>query len=126
MKKIEIVHPFLVFFLGLSVLIIYFWVDYFLSHYFQTPIIFNSINKHTQMEYNLKGKFALILLWTKTYFILESHYLTQHIQCGPYKCQISRNRSLLPHSDLVVFNARYAKGLYFSPWQLILCVLFTF
>ena len=86
--------------------------DFFLSSNMQTHFMLKSANENIHKDYNLKGNLGLILLWTKTYFIVHSNHLTKHIHCGEYGCQISRNRSLLPQSDLVVFNARYAKGRY--------------
>ena len=48
---------------------------------------------------------ATILLWTKVYLMSP-----QNFNCGPYKCYITRNRSLLNTSNVIVFNARFAKG----------------
>ena len=56
---------------------------------------------------NLKRNFGLILLWTKTYFIKVNK---SHVQCGIYDCKITKDRRLLPESDIIVLNARFAKG----------------
>ena len=48
---------------------------------------------------------ATILLWTKVYLMSP-----QNFNCGPYKCYVTRNRSLLNTSNIIVFNARFAKG----------------
>ena len=44
---------------------------------------------------------GLILSWTKTYFIMNKK--KSHITCGDYKCNVTRDRSRLSQSDLVVF-----------------------
>ena len=104
---------------GAPVFIIFMWQDFFLNSNMQKLILFKKNNTNTHRNYNLKGNFGLILLWTQTYFIAQSHQMTEHIHCGEYECQVSRNRSLLPQSDLVVFNARFAKGNYIFFYYLI-------
>ena len=81
-----------------------------LSSNIRTITMFKRTNENMHKNNESEGNFGLILLWTRTYFIAQRHQLTNHIKCDEYECQISRNRSLLSQSDLVVFNSRYAKG----------------
>ena len=54
---------------------------------------------------NVLKKNGTILLWTEVYFIY-SNYLS----CGDYNCELTKDRQQLQDSDIIVFNARFAKG----------------
>ena len=72
----------------------------------------------TPLKYSIstteKNKYGVILLWTKTFYIKRK---SQDIQCGKHTCKISRNRTLLPRSDIIVFNVRFTKGNNILPYQ---------
>ena len=35
---------------------------------------------------------------------------SNHVSCGQYNCELTRDRKKLQFSDIIVFNARFAKG----------------
>ena len=55
--------------------------------------------------FNIANKKGTILLWTKVYIAFP-----RHVSCGQYNCELTRDRNKLQLSDIIVFNARFAKG----------------
>ena len=96
-----------------ALLVILFLISYSCSVYFLEPqkdflathISVPQIKSNRQIQTNHQ---STILLWSKLWAIGP-----QNIECGPYKCYLTRNRSVLQKSDMIVFNARFTKGKYF-------------
>ena len=59
------------------------------------PGVFNKVKKN-----------GTILLWTKVFTITS-----QHVSCGQYNCEVITDRRKMKISDIIVFNARYARGM---------------
>ena len=67
--------------------------------------IFNKF--HEQIIIKKKINPGIILIWTK---VFQWRSTNGKIICGSYECLITTNKSMVSRSNLVVFNARYAKG----------------
>ena len=76
------------------------------SNSFFRPVKNASLFNTKMHGVNVLNTTGTILVWT-TVFHVES----ESISCGQYKCDITRDRRKLNRSDIIIFNARYAKGM---------------
>ena len=57
---------------------------------------------------------SLILFWTFNYFSkklgLDSDTDINYFECGRYKCGVTKNRTYLKQSHVIIFNPRASKG----------------
>ena len=70
---------------------------------------------NTTMDNNtLVTKENIILLWTFNYFSdglgLDRQTDMVHFDCGNYRCGVTKNRTYLKQSHVILFNPRVSKG----------------
>ena len=82
-------------------------LDLNLKHF--TSTLKSELNLPDTIKHN-----KTILFWTKVYelntFTDLNKFSVIHLDCGEYQCDLTKNRSLLPISSTILFNARYSRG----------------
>ena len=71
-------------------------------------------NKSIVANNTLATKESIILFWTFNYFShalgLDTGTDMVHFDCGHYMCGVTKNRTYLKQSHVIVFNPRASKG----------------
>ena len=71
-------------------------------------------NKSIAANNTLATKESIVLFWTFNYFSdalgLDTQTDMVHFDCGKYMCGVTKNRTYLKQSHVIVFNPRVSKG----------------
>ena len=85
--------------------------DLFLQN-FQKPT--NNGSEREAVENQLDRNASIILLWTRSLSsrlgLNKSTKALAHFDCGSYQCAVTRDRTQLTKSQVIVFNPRWSEG----------------